>query len=65
MGIQFCKPAYSPCPDPKEALWAATPGPEFQHGSSTGAANSATLDGTHWSTVTFSILVEKKPVRRQ
>ena len=53
MGIQFCKPVYTPGPDPEGALWAVTPGPEFQHGSSTGADNSATVDGTHWSTVTY------------
>ena len=53
MGITFCKPAYTPGPDPEGALWAVSSGPDFQHGSSTGADNSATVDGTHWSTVTY------------
>ena len=53
MGIQFCKPVYTPGPDPEGALWAVSPGPEFQHGSSTGVDNSETVDATHWSTITY------------
>ena len=30
MGITFCKPAYTPGPDPEGALWAVSSGPEFQ-----------------------------------
>ena len=30
MGITFCKPAYTPGPDPEGALWAVSSGPDFQ-----------------------------------